>query len=70
MSSRAPEWSVQPPERVARAVVRCLRRPVSEVWTSRPTQMLFALLSATPTLADAMIRRSVAKEIAKSRARP
>lgn len=39
---------MQPPERVARAVVRCLRRPRPEVWTSLPARLGFLLAGMMP----------------------
>lgn len=53
-----PRAFVQPPERVADAVVRCLRRPRAEVWTSRTARFACALGVAFPGLADAVLRRS------------
>lgn len=50
-------WLSQPPERVARAVVRCLRRPRPEVWTSGPTRWGAALLVAAPRLGDVITPR-------------
>jgi short-subunit dehydrogenase len=50
-------WLAQPPERVARAVVRCLRRPRPEVWTSLPTRLGAALMIAAPRLGDAITPR-------------
>jgi short-subunit dehydrogenase len=47
----------QTPETVAAAIVRCLRRPRGEVWTSRSTRLAFALATAWPGLADRMIAR-------------
>ncbi|MBL6997358.1 MAG: SDR family NAD(P)-dependent oxidoreductase, partial [Phycisphaerales bacterium] len=31
--SQTPSWLMQPPEKVANAIVRCLRRPKPEIWT-------------------------------------
>lgn len=63
-----PDWSMQPPERVARAVIRCLRRPRPEVWTSTSMRLLLALSNATPTVTDRIVgflveqrRRQVAR---------
>lgn len=49
--------SSQTPETVARAIVRCLRSPKGEVWTSRTTRLIFALATAWPGLADRLIAR-------------
>ncbi|MCA9312224.1 MAG: SDR family oxidoreductase [Phycisphaerales bacterium] len=56
-SDRKPGFLVQPPERVARAVVRCLGRPRAEVWTSLPTRLGMAAAVAFPGLADRLIGR-------------
>lgn len=47
-----PRLFTQPPERVARAVVACLRRPRGEVWTSVPVRLAFAAATAFPGMAD------------------
>jgi len=54
---RPPQALIQPPERVADAIVRCLRRPWGEVWTSTPTRLLFALADAAPSLTDWLLVR-------------
>lgn len=56
---RTPRIMMQPPERVARAVVRRLRRPRAggEVWTSFPMRFAFALGVAFPGLADFVLGR-------------
>jgi len=59
---------VQPPERVADAVVRCLRRPRSEVWTS-PLRYALALSVALPEFRDRTIARKVRKRLDRSRAK-
>lgn len=53
--------SLQSPERVAGAVLRCLRRPVGEVWTSTPTRLALALATAFPGLADWGVDRYIRK---------
>lgn len=62
LSPNAPEWSMQPPERVARAVVRCLRRPTPEVWTSLPARIGFPLLGLFPRTVDWALARVFDKE--------
>lgn len=58
--------SMQPPERVARAVVKCLERPRAEVWTSLSTRLAFNLSGVAPGLRDtafrAVIRRREKRE--------
>ncbi len=49
---QVPHWLVQPPERVARAVVDCLRYPKGEVWTSRMMRTLAGVVSRWPGLMD------------------
>ncbi len=52
VAEHAPSFIVQPPERVARAVVACLRRPRSEVWTSLPARFAASLFTFFPSVAD------------------
>jgi NADP-dependent 3-hydroxy acid dehydrogenase YdfG len=59
LSNRTPGRSLQPPQRVADAIVRCLRRPHAEVWTSLPARLGFSFIGAFPGLADRIIRRYV-----------
>ncbi len=51
-----PRWLLQSPERVAEAVVRCLRRPRPEVWTSLTVRLAAGLVTAFPRLADVVGR--------------
>ena len=53
----APRLFVQPPERVARAVVRCLRRPRPEVWTSTIVRLTSAAMTAFPGFADIVMSK-------------
>ncbi len=53
-----PGWLLQSPERVANAVVRGLRRPRPEVWTSLTTRLAAGLLTAFPRLADVVGRKA------------
>ncbi len=57
---------MQPPERVARAVVRCLRRPRGEVWTSTGVRLALALALACPTVADALLARKLSRRRSRS----
>lgn len=59
MSNNTPDRWLQPPEKVANAIVRCLRRPRGEVWTSRSVRLLFAMANAFPGFGDWAIRRYV-----------
>ncbi len=58
----APKAFVQPPERVARAVLKCLRSPRSEVWTSLIVRFASALFTLWPGLQDLVIRRQAAQD--------
>lgn len=49
-----PAWTRQPPERVARAVVRCLRRRNPEVWTSFGVRFAAAVMTVFPRTMDAL----------------
>lgn len=57
--SHGPDWVLQRPERVARAIVRCLRRPRAEVWTSWPVRLGMAMAMPFPGVSDLVIRRMV-----------
>jgi short-subunit dehydrogenase len=54
----APRFFVQPAERVANAVVKCLRRPRPEVWTSFTTRAVAALMTLSPRFADVILRKA------------
>lgn len=56
-TARAPRAMRQTPERVAAAVVACLRRPRGEVWTSFTARMLGAVAAAAPEFTDWVLRR-------------
>jgi short-subunit dehydrogenase len=72
--SRAPSWTMQRPERVADAVVRCLRKPRSEVWTSAFTRLAMAFASAFPGIENpvlaTMVRKRLAENARKGQAAP
>lgn len=56
-TSHTPGWLSQTPERVAHAVIACLRRPRPEVWTSFPARFGAGLVTIFPRLFDlAMVR--------------
>jgi len=57
----APKFFVQPPERVAKAIVRCLKRPRSEVWTSLAVRLAAGLITAFPSMFDGACRREAAR---------
>ncbi len=52
-----PKAFIQPPERVARAIVDCLRRPRTEVWTSTSSRLLLGALSTFPKIGDLVFDR-------------
>ncbi|MDP1662501.1 MAG: SDR family NAD(P)-dependent oxidoreductase [Phycisphaerales bacterium] len=58
---KSPDWIMQPPSRVADAVVACLRRPKAEVWPgfrAHCVRTVMCALAAWPALGDAVRRRS------------
>lgn len=55
----APDLLTQKPEKVAKAVVRCLRRPRPEVWTSELVRWGVAIAGGVPRLADFAVRGHV-----------
>ncbi len=56
----SPKLFVQPPERVARAIVKCLRKPTPEVWTSHITRLAAGAMVAFPSFHDFCCRRELA----------
>lgn len=48
---------IQPAETVADAVVKCLKKPRGEVWTSTSARLAMALATASPWLADRAVAR-------------
>lgn len=52
----APKWLVQSPQRVADAVVRCLYRPVPEVWTSWLVRIVAGFMTMSPRFHDLCVR--------------
>jgi short-subunit dehydrogenase len=57
----APKFLVQPPERVARAIVACLKRPRSEVWTSLLVRFSAGIITAFPWVFDGACRREATR---------
>lgn len=57
--NHSPDWMMQSSERVARAVVGCLRRPRGEVWTSAAVRTAMGLGVLMPGLADFVLGRMV-----------
>ena len=51
----------QSPERVARAIVKCLQRPRGEVWTSLPARLALGVSVAFPGITDWGLRRAMKK---------
>ncbi|HVZ92900.1 MAG TPA: SDR family NAD(P)-dependent oxidoreductase [Phycisphaerales bacterium] len=62
-------FMMQPAETVAKAVVRCLRKPRPEVWTSHATRLGMALAAAFPTMTDAVVRRLTERRLKQAAAR-
>jgi short-subunit dehydrogenase len=54
---------MQPPERVARAIVKCLGKPKGEVWTSLPVRLALGASVAFPGLTDWGLRRAMKKRL-------
>ena len=49
---------VQTPQRVADAIVKCLRKPKPEVWTSHIVRATAAFMTFSPWFADRIMRKS------------
>ena len=56
-SANTPAALTQTPQQVARAVVRCLRRPRAEVWPNPWVRYGLAITTAFPSLAARVMRR-------------
>ena len=54
---QAPSLLMQPPERVAKAVVHCLKKPKPEVWTSMSMRLISTAFSAFPRVASTLTKR-------------
>lgn len=52
---RSPSWTMQSPEKVAKAVIQCLKKPKAEVWTSSSMRECSRLFSAFPSLAQRIV---------------
>ena len=52
----APKFFTQSPETVAQAIVRCLRKPRAEVWTSHTVRFAAGLMTMFPSLAERLAR--------------
>ena len=59
---------MQTPERVARRIVKCLRRPVAEVWPMRSARVVAGLATVLPGTTAWALRRGWAKQQAKAKA--
>ncbi len=57
-----PKFLQQSPERVASAIVRCLRRPTPEVWTSRLVRATAAVRGLFPRVMDRQMRAMLESE--------
>lgn len=52
---------MQSPEKVAKAIVRCLGKPKGEVWTSLPVRLAMAATVVSPGLTDWGLRKAMSK---------
>lgn len=66
--SMSPDRYMQPPERVANAILKCLRSPKGEVWTSLPMRLGLAGALAWPAAADWALTRMVNARLKRARA--
>jgi len=55
--SQSPSWLMQPSEKVANAIVRSLRKPKPEVWTSLPMRLVSTTFTAFPRFASTIISK-------------
>lgn len=57
LSENTPAIFMQPADKVAKAIVECLRKPRAEVWTSTPVKLIAGLLNAAPNATDWLMHR-------------
>ena len=65
----SPKMFVQRPERVARAVVKCLRRPCPEVWTSHIVRTVAGVMTMLPRFYDLTASRTMSVEMRRNNRR-
>lgn len=58
-TKRTPRFAMQRPEKVAGAIVKCLRRPKPEVWTSWSTRAAIGVAAMFPGATNAFLRRAM-----------
>lgn len=66
LTARTSERFMQTPQTVARAIVRCLRKPKGEVWTSTPTRLALAFATACPGMTDDAMGWLIRKRLAQA----
>jgi NAD(P)-dependent dehydrogenase (short-subunit alcohol dehydrogenase family) len=59
--TRTPAMFMQPAEKVAKAVVKCLKKPKGEVWTSLPTRLAFGASVMMPSMTDWILRMKMGR---------
>lgn len=57
LTENTPAIFMQPADKVAKGIVKCLRRPRAEVWTSTPVKLIAGLLTAAPNATDWLMHR-------------
>ncbi len=61
----APKMFIQTAEHVAKAIVKCIRKPVPEVWTSIIVRLTLGTMVAFPRLSDYIIRKASKPDLEK-----
>lgn len=64
-TEHVPSMFVQPASRVADAIVKCLKKPVPEVWTSHIVRTLAGLMVMFPRLHDYIMRNEYKQQKAR-----
>jgi len=65
----SPKMFVQSPQRVAGAVVKCLRRPRPEVWTSYIVRTVAGFMTVFPRFYDLTARKTMSVEMRRKNSR-
>jgi len=66
LTARTSQRFMQPAEKVADAVVKCLLRPKGEVWTSHSTRFALAFAVAFPGITDAALGWGIRRRLAQA----
>ena len=65
--NRTGNAEMQSPERVANAILKSLRKPRPEVWTSQPTRVAIQLCALIPRTTDRVLRTELKRRFVRKK---